>query len=264
MKKILMLVLVAVVLTCCKMGKYDPADAGDLTKFKKYVIYDTEKMKTNYGNDCPSRKKGRCVSKAGNDYVIGGNEVVVNMGLYDEKNLFVAVDDDYKEDKYIVEQDWVIWDKEILEENHLKKPILIKAGKYDFYKSGVYERYALLPFAEADLKERVVVFMEEKKWWRAEIFYEGYLGECDVLTGVVDVTLTEEVNHKDPRHLTLFLPYENNVQEGGDRLQEMIKDGKMILENDVWVTGLNVRVMKGTYRVKEVNEGAMVELIIDN
>ena len=126
-----------------------------------------------------------------------------------------------------------------------------------------YGRYALLPFEKADLKEGVAIFMEEK-YWRAEYFYEGYLGECNVLTGVVDMTLTEEGNLKDPRHLALVLPYENNVQEGGDRLQEMIKDGKMILENDVWVSGLNVRVMKGTYRVKEVNEGAMVELIIDN
>lgn len=261
MKKILMLVLVAVVVSAC--AKHDPSDGGEFTKLKKYVIYDTEKMKTNNGTDCPSRKKGRCVSKVGKDYVSVGNDVVVNMGWYDNKYLFVAVDDDYKEDMYAVEQDWIIWDKEILRDFNLKAPVLIKAGKYDFYKDRNYGRYALLPFEKADLKEGVVIFMEEK-YWRAEYFYEGYLGECNVLTGVVDMTLTEEGNLKDPRHLALVLPYENNIQEGGDRLMEIIKEGKMILENDVWVTGLNVKVMKGTYRVKEKNEGAMVELIIDN
>lgn len=264
MKKILILAfLVFVILTCCKMDKYGPSDSSDYTKLKKYVIYDTEKMKTNYGNDCPSRKKGRCVCKTGNDYVSVGNEVVVSMGLYGDKCLFVAVGDDYREDKYVVEQDWVIWDKEILKDFNLKEPVMVKAGKYDFNKDGIYGRYALLPFAEADLKEQVAVFMEEKEW-RAENFYEGYLGECNVLTGVVDVTLTEEHGLKNPRHLTLLLSYENNVQEGGDRLTEIIKDGKMILEEDVWVKGLNVKVMKGTYRVKEMNEGAKVELIIDN
>lgn len=261
MKKILMLVLVAVVVSSCM--KYDPSDEGDFTKLKKYVVYDTEKMKTNYGTDCPSRKKGRCVSKTGNDYVSVGNEVVVNMGWYSNENLLVAVDDDYNEDMYVVEQDWIIWDKEILMDFNRKEPILIKAGKYGFYKNGNYGRCALLPVEKVDLKEGVVIFMEEK-YWRAEYFYEGYLGECNVMTGVVDITLTEEGNLKDPRHLALVLPYENNIQEAGDRLMEMIKERKMVIEQDVFVTGLNVTVMKGTYRVKAVDEGAMVELIIDN
>lgn len=264
MKKAWILALLVVIsITCCKMSKYDPADSGDSTKLKKYVIYDTEKMKTNVGNDCPSRKKGTCVCKIDNGYVSVGNEVVVSMGLYDDKCLFVAVENDYRENKYVVEQDWVIWDKEMLEDFGLKEPVLIKVGKYDFYKSGIYERYALLPIEKADLKERVAVFMEEKEW-RAESFYEGYLGECNVLTGIVRVSLPTKKLFKGKDHLTIVLPYENNVQEGGDRLMEIIKEGRMILKEDVWVRGLNVNVKKGIYRVKKVNEGAMVELAIDN
>ena len=229
--------LVAVSTTCCKMSKYDPVDADDFTKLKKYVIYDTEKMKTNVGNDCPSRKKGRCVCKTGNDYVSVGNEVFVMMGLYDDKSLFVAVNDDYQEDKYVVEDDWIIWDKEMLDNLGLEQPVLIKAGKYEFFKSGKYNRYALLPLSKAELTKRMVVFIEDKEC-RAENFYDGYLGECNVLTGVVKTTLLQDKKIKNSRSLTLLLPYENNVQEGGDRLMEIVEDGKMIVEEDMFVKGL--------------------------
>ena len=261
MKRILILVLVTVaVLACNKGDMYDPGE--DYTKLKKYVIYDTEKMKTNVGKDCPSRKKGRCISRIGNDFVKIGDEMVVSIEVKYKDKMCVAVGEDYKDDAFFVEKDWVIWDEEVLENMNLnlKEPVLIKAGKYEFYKDS-YGRYALLPFSKANLKKRTVVFMDEKEW-RAESFYDGYLGECNVLTGVVSKTLLLDRKFKKQRSLTLLLPYENNVQEGGDRLMEIVKTGRMIVKEDVFVKGLNVRVKKGIYRVKRVNEGVVIDLTI--
>lgn len=266
MKKILMLFLVAVVVSACK--KYDHSDPsvdGEFTKLKKYVIYDTEKMKTNYGTDCPSRKKGRCIYRIEDNYVSVGNEVVVSMGLYDDNCLFVAVDGDYKEDKYVVEQDWIIWDKKILENFNLKEPVLIKAGKYGFYKDRNNWRYALLPLNRANLKERTVVFVGEKEW-RAEYFYEGYLGECSALTGVVEsfaaIGQLRMLLPYSSGELVLRLPYENNVADGGKMLKEIVESGVFVVEDDVYVNGLDVKVTNGEYEIEKIPEGVRVVLKI--
>lgn len=262
MKKILILVVVTIAVMACKKMDGGPNIGKDFTKLKKYVIYDAEKMKTNYGNDCPSRKKGRCVRKIGNDFVKAGDETVVEMGIY-HNEIWVAVDDDFKDDDaFIVEQDWVIWDKEVLENLNLKEPVFVKAGKYRFYEDS-YGRYAMMPFDRAKINERTVVFVEGEDW-RAESFYDGFLGECSVLTGVVEqfasVGQLRLLLPYSNGELVLLLPFENNVSEGGDRLNDIVESGKFSVKDDTYVEGLDVKVAKGEYEIEKVPEGVRVTL----
>lgn len=207
MKKTILVFFVSLVLISCKTTQGFSDDFYQTERNRipstntigcKFDIYWTKRKKTENGSDCPSRTDGICLKLAtsliGDDvptcFVKNENDILSM--VIPQYNYEQIVNPQYEMfdglDALSISDSLVLWNEETLEALDFTTPIAVLPDDYRISRSHD-TLYLDLQTSPVNLEKKVCAFFYYDNHTlqnvRFQDYYEGFLGESDILTGVV-------------------------------------------------------------------------------
>lgn len=228
-------------------------------------IYKYRKVKDNYGTNCPSHKSGLCINFAKDKITDFKDEGLVGIAFDNQQTIRCYMPRNGKTDvsTYVLEDTVIMWDDEFLKAYGLEMPVIVFPGKYevrcrkDYFFIDVPLRYVVL-------KKDVLVFIDKE--WVFDEFYDGFLGENDIPTGIVT-----EVGKTA---ITIEFRYVYNISDAEVAITQMLEDGTFELKSDIPIEkenilkllglGSPITLKAGAYYVEKCADGARITINLGN